>query len=260
MRIWVQSGSALAKDDTATYGREYEQMLKRHFQEVARPGTTVEVFGIEETPPGKDRYHSSTHIVVSSMVKSILRAEREGYDVIAVVNTLDHGYYEIREMVDIPVVFITESSLNLACLLAPKFAFVTHNQAMLLRLTEMAKRYGLAERMALGGCLSLTYDDFPKMYKDPEPYISMFADEARRVIKQGANILLVAGNPANMFLVSQGVKEIDGVPILDVCGAVIKIAELMVDLKEIGISRSKKGLFAAPSQEEIEQIRKLYTG
>jgi allantoin racemase len=258
MKIWIQSGSALAKDATTAYGRAYEQSLKRHFQRVARSGTTVDVFGIDGTPVGKDRYAASHHVVVSLMLKSVLRAEPEGYDVIAVVNTLDHGFYEIREVVNIPVVFITESSLYLACLLAPKFAFVTHNPSMLLHVTELAKRYGLAEHMVPGGCLELTYNDFPNMYKEPEPYINRFVEEARRVIKQGATLLLVAGNPANMFLLDQGVKDIDGVPILDVCGAVIKMAELMVDLKEMGIGRSQKGLFTTPSPEEMIQIRKLY--
>jgi allantoin racemase len=258
MKIWIQSGSALAKDAKTVYGSEYEQSLNRHFQEVARPGTTVDVFGIEGTPVGKDRYYASQHVVVSLMIKSVLRAEQEGYDVIAVVNTLDHGFYEISEVVDIPVVFITQSALHLAGLLAPKMAFLTHNQAMLLHVSELVKRYGFAERMVPGGCLNLTYDDFPKMYKEPEAYISMFAEAARRIIKRGANILLVAGNPANMFLVDQGVKDIDDVPILDVCAAVIKVAELMVDLREMGISRSKQGQFATPSPQEIAQIRKLY--
>ena len=112
--------------------------------------------------------------------------------------------------------------------------------------------------MVPGGCLNLTYEDFPKMYKDPKPYVDRFAEEARRVIKQGADILLFEGNPPNMFMVDQGVKEIDGVPVLDVCGAVIKVAELMVDLKKMGINRSKRGLFTPPSKEELAQLRKFY--
>jgi hypothetical protein len=43
-----------------------------------------------------------------------------------------------------------------------------------------------------------------------------------------------------------------------VCAAVIKVAELMVDLRDMGISRSKQGQFATPSPQEIAQIRKLY--
>ena len=181
MKIWIQSGSALAADTTAVYGRQYEQSMKKHFQGVARPGTEIEVFGVEGTPPGKDRFNSSTHIVVSQMIKSILRAEPGGYDVIAVSNALDNGYYEIRELVDIPVVFITECSLYVACMLAPKFGILSHTQKLLFRVTDMAKRYGLSERMAPGGHLNITYKDFPEMYKEPETYINMFAEEARKI-------------------------------------------------------------------------------
>ena len=259
MKIWVQSGSGLAKDaKTASYGSHYEEFLKKHFQKVARPGTSVDLFGIEGTPVGKDRYYSSQHVVEAAIIKSALRAEKEGYDAIAVLITLDLGFHEIRELVDIPVVFNTESSLHIACMSASKFAFMTHNQPLLLRMSELPKRYGLSERMVPGGYLNLTYDDFPKMYKDPKPYIERFAEEARRVIKQGADVLLFAGNPVNMFMVEQGVKEIDGVPVLDVCGTLIKVAELMVDLRKMGISRSKRGLCAPPSKEELVQLRKLY--
>ncbi|MDO8567545.1 MAG: aspartate/glutamate racemase family protein [Dehalococcoidales bacterium] len=259
MKIWVQSGSGLTKDaKSVKYGKKYEESLNKHFQEVARPGTKVDVYGIGSTPVGKDRYYSSQHIVASLMIKSVLQAKPQGYDAVAIVNTLDHGYYEIHEIVDLPLVFITEASLYVACMLAPRFAFLTHNESLLLRMTELARRYGMTDRMAPGANLNLVYEDFPKMYADPKTYIERFTEEGRKVIRQGANVLLLAGNPFNMFMVDQGVKEIDGVPVLDVCGAVIKVAELLVDLEKMGARRSKRGLFAIPKPNEIEQIQKLY--
>jgi allantoin racemase len=223
------------------------------------PTLQLKTFGIEETPSGKDRYRASFHIVVSHMVKSVLRAEPQGFDAVAVVNTLDHGYYEMRELLDIPVVFITESAMHLACQLAPGFSFVTHNAAMQRNVTELAKRYGLTERMVAGAHLDLTYEDFPKMYDDPETYVDLFATSARQAIDRGAALLMVAGNPLNMFLIDQGVREIDGVPILDCCTAAVKSAELMVDLHRLGIRRSTKGLFAAPPPEAKENIRALFS-
>jgi allantoin racemase len=187
-----------------------------------------------------------------------LRAEPKGFDAVAVVNTFDHGYYELRELLDIPAVFITESAMYLACQLAPTFSFVTHNVAMQLHIAELAKRYGVAGRMVPGSQLGLTYEDFPKMYDDPKRYIDLFAGAARETIARGATILMVAGNPLNMFLIDQGVRDIDGVPILDCCTAAVKTAELMVDLQRLGIRRSTKGLFETPSPEAKEKIRKLF--
>ena len=65
-------------------------------------------------------------------------------------------------------------------------------------------------------------------------------------------------NILNMVLVSAGFRDIDGIPILDTAGASLKTAELMVDLKQIGIGRSKKGFYNALSREALASVRKSY--
>ncbi len=258
MKIWLQSGSALAADAHTPYGKLYEESLARHFRAMARPDTELKAFGIGATPFGKDRYSASFHLVATKVIESVMRAEPEGYDAVAVINTYDHGYYELRELLGIPVVFITESAMYLACQLAPAFSFVTHTEAIYLHIAELARRYGVAERMVRGANMGLTYEDFPKMYQDPKAYIARFAAAAREAIGRGATILMVAGNPLNMFLIDQGVKEIDGVPILDCCTAAVKTAEMLVDLDRLGICRSGKGLFAEPAAADRAKLRKLY--
>ncbi len=249
MKLWLQSGSALAADKATPYGRRYEESLARHIATVVRPGTKSEVFGIGETPDGKDRDSAAFRIVASLMIESVLRAEDRGFDAVAVINTFDHGYHEMRERLEIPVVFISECSMHLACQLAPTFSFITHNEAIQLHVAELAKQYGLASRMVAGAHLGLTYEDFPKMYEDSEAYVARFAEAARQAIGRGAAMLMVAGNPFNMFLIEQGVREIDGVPILDCCTAAIKAAEQMVDLHELSIRRGAKGLFQTAPPE-----------
>ncbi len=258
MKIWLQSGSALTADDSAAYGRLYEQSMARRLEAVARPGVTVETFGIDGTPHGKDRYHAAFHVVTTLMIKSALRAREQGFDAVAVINTFDHGYYEMREVIDLPLAFISESAMYLACQLAPSFGFVTHNQAMLLHVSELAKRYGVAGRMAAGAHLGMTYADFPKMYDDPPPFIDTFTAAARDVISRGAAAILVAGNPMNMFLLDQDVRDIDGVPIIDCCAAVVKTAEMLVDLDRLGVRRSQTGLFTAPPSDERTKLQAMF--
>jgi Asp/Glu/hydantoin racemase len=258
MKIWLQSGSAISADAGTPYGRHYEQALARHFEAMARADTELQAFGIDGTPHGMDRYHASFHVVTRMMIKSALRAEEQEFDAVAVVNTFDHGYYELRELLDIPVVFITESAMHLACQLAPTFSWVTHNTAMQLHIADLARRYGVESRMTPGSQLGLTYEDFPRMYEDPETYVGRFTIAAREAIDRGAAALMVAGNPLNMFLIDRGIREVDGVPILDCCTAAVKTAEMMVDLHRLGIRRSAKGLFQAPAGDAREEIRKLF--
>lgn len=258
MKLWLQSGSGLSADSGTAYGGRYEKALRERLNAVVRDGTEFAVHGIKGTPFGKDRYHAAKHLVVSGVIESALRAEGEGYDAVAVINTFDHGYYELRELLRIPVVFITESTLYLACQLAPRVAVIGHNTQIRLQVEELGRRYGLGERLVAGESLDLTYDDFPRLYEDPPAYIERFRTAARSAMARGAGAFLVAGNPLNMFLVGHGVEEVDGAPLVDGTAAVVKTAEMMVDLKAAGIRQSRIGLFEAPSDEDLEKLRALY--
>ena len=258
MKLWLQSGSGLSADIGTAYGSRYEQSLERRLKTVVRPGMEFGIFGIGATPFGKDRFHAARHKVVTGVIESALRAEGQGYDAVAVLNTFDHGYYELRELLGIPVVFITESTLYLACQLAANVAVIGHNKQIQVQVEELGRRYGLAARMVAGESLDLTYDDFPKMYEDPETYVKRFQGAARKAIARGAGAFLVAGNPLNMFLVDQGLGDVNGAPVVYGCVATVKTVEMLVDMHALGIDRGKTGLFAAPGDEDRLRLRALF--
>ncbi len=251
MKIWIQSATAIGRDAQMD---SYGQSLKRRAQEVVRADTIVDVYGVDVAPPRPDKYLLAKHIQVSGLIRNAMRAQEEGYDAFVMMCTLDPGYHELIETLNIPIVFILESSVQLACTLASKFAFLTHNKFLLVRILEKVKQYGLSERMTPGAYLDLSHKDFNAMYENPKPYLDALVEKGRRVVEQGAEIILVSGNPTNLFLFDHGVREIDGVPILDACGAVLKFGEFMVDLKNMGIIRSQNGLFIRPSKEELSTL------
>ena len=130
MKIWSQSCSAMGKGPIES---DYEKSLKRHAQKIARPDTVVDFHGVDAPIPGMTVSHTSTEVCGWQSVRNAIKAEREGYDVFALANTHDPSYYRIREMVDIPVVFMMEVSLHMALMLGQKFAFLTLNPMALLR-------------------------------------------------------------------------------------------------------------------------------
>ena len=258
MKLWLQSGSGLSADSGTAYGSRYERALLSRLNAVVRSGTTFVIRGIDGTPFGKDRYHAAKHLVVTGVIKSALRAEREGYDAVAVINTFDHGYYELRELLRIPVVFITESTLHRACQLAPRVAVIGHNTQIRRQVEELGRRYGMGERLVPGESLDLTYDDFPKLYEDPPAYVERFRAAARSAMARGADAFLAAGNPLNMFLVEHGVTEVDGAPLVDGTAAVVEAAQTAVDAKAAGIAQSGTDLVEAPSDDDLAKLRALY--
>lgn len=252
MKVWCQSCGAFGKNPI---WNEYEQSLNIRAQEIIRSDTTVEFHGCSVIP-GVDGYYAALNICKMQSIRNAIRAEREGYDVFVMISNADAGYHEIREMVDIPVVFMLENAIHFALLFSPNFAFFTHNKAILSKKLDYTKQYGLAERMVQGGHLDIKYTDWPDMFGNPKKYIDNIIQRAREIISNGAGILISAALPLSIWLIKQGVNKIDGVRILDSFGCALKMAELLVDMNKLDIGRIK--YVPASSEDVLAEIRKLY--
>ena len=255
MKIWCQSAGALGKDDA--WG-PYDKSLKRRIKDVVRPDTIVDLYGTDFTIPGLGRHRAPITIVQYQAVRNALRAEEQGYDAFIQISTNDAGFSEIREMVKIPVVFITETCLHLACLLADKFAILGANDIILNRITEIAERYNLAHRMVAGGQLDLSgYAGIMDMYHNPGQYIDSVSELVREIGARGASLIFSSPSAISQWLVDNNLREIDGITMMDVAGAVLKMAELMVDLKAIGVNRSPR-YYSKPDPDVTEALKKVF--
>ncbi|MFC1981443.1 aspartate/glutamate racemase family protein [Chloroflexota bacterium] len=255
MKIWCQSCTPLGHGEPWD---TYQRSLERRIDEIVRPGTTAELHGADYPISGVDRFRAAGNVCQWQTIRNAVRAEKAGYDAFVMLSTNDAGFYEIRELTKIPVVFITEASLHLSCLLSDKFGYVTHNSASLRRRIGLVEQYGLAHRMVPGAHLDITYNNFQEMFENPKPYLESISQKAREVVNRGAGVLLTSPLVINRCLLDNNVWEIDGAVVLDAAAAVIKLAELMVDYKAIGINRCKTGNYAPPPTDVLEPLKKLY--
>ncbi len=258
MKIWYQSYSAIGFDPR---WKNYEDTLKRNIKEVARPDTKVDLFGVEKISPKMIESDYIQYLHVAQVIEKGLKAEREGYDAFIVGGTLDPGAVYVRELLDIPVAFIGESSFYTACLLAPKFSVIASDGALLRRQTRLVESYGLGQRFVPGAHLSKTnqLELVNEMGKNPKSVIEMITKAASKPIEQGAGALVPGFGAITSFLADQGIREIEGVPIVDGIAVVIKTAEMLVDLSKMGIKRGKKGLDISPvAKAELMAARKFY--
>ena len=269
MRIWLQSATPIGKNPR---WQDYENAIRKRAQAVARPGTTVDLHGVEVMAPGFDRSAYIEFANTPQIINNALQAEREGYDVFAFTCMLDPGFFELREIVDIPISFAFESACHVACLLAPKFALVAENEHILRRLTEHVKHLGLGERLVPGGSYGpanscddpeqstcvCTMEELADSFNDPELTLRAIRPIARKATENGADIMVSTCGICNMILASHGIREVEGLPFLDSLGTSIKMAELLVDLKNMGIERVNRGLYTRLTKEELAAVRKLY--
>lgn len=255
MKLWLQSGGDFGVNPI---WNDYEASLEKHFRKVARAGTDISVHGTRAFSERVRTYQYDVYLHTAQIIENAILAEREGYDAFATLGMQDYGFLEVREAVGIPVIFPVENALHVASLIAPKIAFLTYSRVLLPRLNEKAKAYGYHDRLTAGGWVDLTPRDLANAFNKPEPVIGVLEAEAKKIAAQGANILITAGNPITMLLVELGIRELGGVRVLDSQGILVKMAELMVDLHQMGINRDGMGHYASQPKELLLATRKLY--
>ena len=62
----------------------------------------------------------------------------------------------------------------------------------------------------------------------------------------------------SIFLAERGIRDIGGVPILDVHAAVIKAAEMLVDFRKLGMPKPRKAADLDVFKEDVALARKIY--
>ncbi len=255
MKLWIQSSANMGVDPTWA---DYELALRNHLKDVARVDTEIYLCGTNIFSPGVNYYWYDRHLHASQIIEAAIQAEREGYDAFVQTGMLDYGYFEIKEAISIPVVFPVETSLHIATLLAPMFAFLAMNPAFLEHLTQRAKFYGFQDRMVSGGCVEIHYKELGDAFKNPDLVVKKLAVEANKLSERGANILVCAGNPFTMLLISKGIREIGGVRVLDSVGILVKMAETMVDLDRMGVNRNEMGIYSPMPKQDLRRTRDTY--
>jgi len=243
----------------------YWKFQKGLLEKIADPDTTVDIVGTKVALV--DQYRFFEFLDTNSVLDNGLKAEKEGYDAIAIGNILDPGLYELRQMLDIPVLGLCETSLLMAHMIGQRFSLIAVNEYFIPRIEENILRYGLEKRLVSIDTMRSSPPMLDKAFADPgmrDSALNEFYEGARNTIKKGAEVVIPAGGRLMAFLAAQEVYEVDGIVILNGITTLLKLTETAVKLKSImGTFTSRKRLYAKPSTEllgkrSIEEIFRLY--
>lgn len=260
LRIWHQSFTVLS--DLGAY----DAALKAHFKRVSRSDTEVVMHGMQpgtyrSNYPGEDIRHAGLqHLHSLQFVQAALTAEQEGFDAYAISTLPDPALREIRSLLRIPVVGYGESAMLTSRLLGARFGVLVFIDELTALIAENARRYGMAERLVGVQDVGFRFGDVLKGFADPRPLIERFQVAARRLIAQGAEVIIPGEAPMCVLLATHRVASVDGVPVLDSLSCWIKHAEMLVDLKrQSGIERCQRGYFnEPPPADRVQEILRFY--
>jgi len=251
MKIWYQSGLSFER-----FGA-YEKQLKEHIKSAADPGTEVHTNGTTKGGTAVE-YRFTEYFFAREMIENGLRAEQQGFDAYVIGTTNDAGLLQSREVLNIPVIGITEAAVHMACMMGRNFALVTPNEKMIPHFEELVRSYGLKNRL-----VGIQYTDFKipelgRIFEDlmmQQRQLTQFRESARKAIHAGAEVIIPIGGIAGLFLARSHIHEIDGVPVLDTISISVKMAEMMAKLKTITRTFVSRRLsFAGPPDDVFKQI------
>jgi len=143
MRLFYQSFGVSRGARDGRYGRVLKSILDR----AAAPGTEISIHGLSPHRAIADQYRYLEFLDTAEVMDNGLRAEKEGYDAFVLGNIFDPGLHELRELLNIPVLGLCESSVHVACLMGASFSLINVNPKFTHRIVKSIKMQGFAARL-----------------------------------------------------------------------------------------------------------------
>jgi allantoin racemase len=183
-----------------------------------------------------------TAVAAAAVVERLTQAE--GYDAVIIGASVDPGLAAAREMLDVPVVGITEAALHAACLLGGRIGAIVMSANSDTILREMADAYGLGTRLGAVHTLPITPLE---LLADLDAATRAIAAAAEAMVASDGvdTIALIGAVMAGMATVVQPALR---VPVLEGVSAAVGLAEALVRLR---VSPSRAGSYASPPEERI---------
>lgn len=242
------------------FSPNYFPFLRSYIDQVKSPDTDIELRGTRVGRIDSFRFFETLDWI--SILDSVIGAEQEGYDAVAIGNILDPALREARSMVDIPVLGLGETSMLTSCMMGSTFSLVGVNPYFGGRFEENVARYGLRDRLASIECMGLTPHELDACFSDEsgrEKAIESFTAAARASLDKGAEVVIPAGGRLTAFLNAVGLREVDGAPLLDGTVSLVAAAESAIRVRrQSGSFVSRRRLYARAPEASIASAASEY--
>jgi len=209
---------------------------------VAAPGT--EIVGL--TPfVGADSVEGNyeSYLAAVAVMDRVL-AYDEPYDAVIQAGFGEHGREGLQELLDVPVVDITEASAHLAHLLGYRYSVVTTLDRAVPLIEERLLLAGLSSHCASVRASGLSVLE---LEESAERAVAAIVDQARRAVEDDRAEVIVLGC-GGMAGLDRKVREATSAPVVEGVAAAVKLAESLVAL---GLTTSKVRTYAPPRPKKV---------
>jgi allantoin racemase len=181
------------------------------------------------------------------ILEQIVRANKEGYDVIVIDCACDPVLEAAREISSIPVVGPRNSALHFALTLGTRFGVVTVQGESLKKCIE----HGVRKEGLESFCAGVRYLQMPVLdiTKNPETAQKSIMKESKELIEHGADVIVLGCTALSHEVDVKPIMDELGVPIIDPWVIAVKTAFMLV---ESGLSHSKVA-YPSPPKKDVNE-------
>jgi len=171
----------------------------------------------------------------------------EGFDAVILGVSMDTALHALRELLDVPVVGMTEAALFVGCMTGGRVGCLTLGRRLLPMYEELTQSYGLAARVACWDAL-----DLPAAYGtdvDPDAAQQVTAACRRMAADHGADVVALCGAVLTGYASRIG-PALD-FPVIDCIDAAARQA---MALAALHLPRHRSGSYARPVGRRLEGV------
>ena len=211
-------------------------------RKVAAEGTEIVAltprFGAESVEGNVESY-----LAAVGVMDAVLRYDQP-FDAVIQAGYGEHGREGLQELLDVPVVDITEAAASTAMFLGHSYSVVTTLDRAVPLIYDRLKLAGLTDR-----CASVRASGMAvlELESDPARAVTAIVEQAAAAVTEDHAEVICLGC-GGMAELEAAVRERTGVPVVDGVAAAVTIAESLVRL---GLRTSKVRTYAPPRRKRI---------
>jgi allantoin racemase len=221
---------------------EMTRSIRTVLERIKRSDTVIHVVRTEGAPCA---IQSATDAALATpyVLRLVREANLTGVDAIVLACFSDPGLEPARELSDVLVLGIQETTLHIAATLGHKYTILTPLAERIASKEQDVRRFKAEPACASIRALGMTV---PETEADPRRTKERIMAVAREAIEQDGAEVMVLGC-AGMVGYAEDVERELGIVVLDPTSVTFKTAEALVDL---GIRHCRRGLYAPPPEHQ----------
>ena len=218
------------------------EAIAEQARRVASPGTEIvgltPWFGAESVEGNFESY-----LAAIAVMDRVLAYEGP-YDAVIQAGYGEHGREGLQELLNVPVVDITDAAASTAMYLGHAYSVITTLDRTVPLIEDRLKLSGLYDRCASVRASGLAVLE---LEADPQRAVEAIVEQAERAVRDDKAEVICLGC-GGMAGLDEQIRQRTGVPVVDGVSAAVTIAEALV---RMGLSTSKVRTYATPRAKKV---------